>query len=86
MGSVAITFRVMPEGVEVDLGTLKTNVRHALGNAFRSLEERPVAFGLKAIHAIAVIDDASGGSEQLEQSLSTLPGVSSVETLDVTLV
>ena len=86
MGSVAITFRVMPEGVEVDLGTLKTNVRRALGNAFRSLEERPVAFGLKAIHAIAVIDDASGGSEQLEQSLSTLPGVSSVETLDVTLV
>jgi len=86
MGSVAVTFRVMPEGLEVDLEALKSSVRGALGTAFRNLEERPVAFGLRAILAIAIVDDASGGAEALEASLSGLPGVSSVETIDVTLV
>lgn len=86
MGTVAITFRVLPEGAETDLDELKENVRTALGSAFRSLEEIPVAFGLKAIMALALIDDEAGGSERLEQDLSDLPGVGSVETVDVTLV
>lgn len=86
MGSVAITFRVMPEGEDVDLGALKEGVRKALGAAFRSMEERPVAFGIKAIHALAVVDDAAGGSDRLEASLQGLPGVGSVEAVDVTLV
>jgi len=86
MGTVAITFRVLPEGTETDLDALKENVRSALGPAFRSLEEIPVAFGLKAIMTVALIDDEAGGSERLEQDLSNLPGVGSVETVDVTLV
>ncbi|OGS63538.1 MAG: hypothetical protein A3K59_06325 [Euryarchaeota archaeon RBG_19FT_COMBO_69_17] len=86
MGSVAVTLKVMPEGIEVDLEALKASVRKALGSSFRTLEERPVAFGLRAIHAVAIVDDAAGGSEPLEQALSAIPGVSSVETLDVGLV
>src|SRR5438034_1233825 len=39
-----------------------------------------------AILAIAVVGDAEGGSDRLEQSLAALPGVGSVETVDVTLV
>lgn len=86
MGSVAVTFRVMPEGLEVDLESLKVAVRGALGPAFRSLQERPIAFGLKAIVAVAIVDDATGGADPLEQALAAIPGVSSVETMDVTLV
>lgn len=86
MGSVAVTLKVMPESPETDLARLKRDVRKALEPAFRSLEERPIAFGLNAILAIAVIDDAEGGSERLETALAALPGVGSVETIDVTLV
>lgn len=86
MGTVAITFRVMPEGLETDFEDLKEKVRRALGASFRRMEEAPVAFGLKAIMAIATIDDASGGSERLEQDLAAVAGVGSVETVDVTLV
>jgi translation elongation factor EF-1beta len=32
------------------------------------------------------VGDAEGGADQLEQSLAALPGVGSVETVDVTLV
>jgi len=86
MGSVAVTFRVMPESLDIDIGDLKGRVRGALGPAFRSMEERPVAFGLKAVLAIAIVDDASGAADLLEQTLSAAPGVGSVEIVDVTLV
>jgi len=86
MGSVAVTFRILPDDAEADLEPIKTRVRKTLGGALRDMKEQPVAFGLKAIVAIAVVGDAEGGSDQLEQSLAALPGVGSVETVDVTLV
>jgi len=86
MGSVAVTFRILPDDAEADLEPIKARVRKTLGGALRDMKEEPVAFGLKAIVAIAVVGDAQGGSDQLEQSLAALPGVGSVETVDVTLV
>jgi elongation factor 1-beta len=52
----------------------------------RDLKEQPIAFGLKAIVAVALVSDAEGGSDQLEQSLAALPGVGSVEAVDITLI
>lgn len=86
MGSVAVTFRIMPEEADADLEAIKALVRQALNGSLRDLKEEPVAFGLKAIVAIAVVADAAGGSDRLEQSLAAIPGVGSVETIDVTLV
>src|SRR5437762_13565487 len=59
MGSVAVTFRILPEDAEADLEPVKARVRKALGGALRDLKEQPVAFGLKAILAIAVVGDRS---------------------------
>ena len=86
MGSVAVTFRILPEDAEADLDLLKGRVRKTLGGALREMKEQPIAFGLKAILAMAVVSDSEGGSDRLEQSLAALPGVGSVETVDVTLV
>src|SRR5437879_13187452 len=86
MGSVAVTFRILPEDAEADLEPVKARVRKTLGGALRDLKEQPVALGLRAILAIAVVGDAEGGSARLEQSLAALPGVRRVETVDATLV
>jgi translation elongation factor aEF-1 beta len=86
MGQVAVTFRIMPEEAGTDLEAMKARVRKALGTALRDLREEEVAFGLKAVVAIAVVSDAAGGTDHLEQSLGAVPGVGSVETVDVTLV
>lgn len=86
MGKVAATLRIMPTGVEVDLGSLKARVQDALGASLRRIEERPIAFGLKALQATVLVDDAEGGTSRLETSLRGLAGVASVETTDVTLV
>ena len=86
MGSVAVTFRIMPDDADTDLEGIKARVRKALGGALRDMREQPVAFGLNAILAIAVVNDSEGGSDRFEQALAALPGVGSVETVDVTLV
>jgi len=86
MGKVAISFRIMPEGIEVDLRALEAAVRKSLGGRLKKLETKPVAFGLKALEVIAVVDDASGEMEKVEEALGAVPGVGGVETTEVTLL
>ncbi len=86
MGSVAITFRLMPEDVGTDLKPIQDGIRKVAGPALKGMQVKDVAFGLRAILALAVVDDASGESAKLESGLSTIPGVASVEAIDVTLV
>ena len=86
MGKVAVTFRIMPEDVEVDLEAVQSHVRSSLREKLKKLEVKPVAFGLKALESIVVVDDASGEMEQVEAALSRIPGVGGVETTEVTLL
>ncbi len=86
MGSVAITYRIMPEDVSTDLKPIQDGIREVVGPALKGMQVKDVAFGLRAILALAVIDDASGAGEKLEGAMSALPGVASVEAIDVTLV
>jgi len=86
MGKVAVSVRIMPEGVEVDLDRLQSAVRKSLGGRLKKLEVKPVAFGLKAVEAIVVVDDASGEIEAVEAALGGIPGVGGVETTEVTLL
>jgi len=86
MGKVAVTFRILPEGAEVDVGSLEGAVRKALGAAVRDVAVRPIAFGLKALEATVVVDDAAGQADRLEERLREVAGVSEVETLGVSLL
>jgi elongation factor 1-beta len=86
MGSVAITYRIMPDDVSTDIDPIRDGIRKALGPALKGMQVKDVAFGLRAILALAVVDDASGAGERLEGALSAIPGVGSVEAIDVTLV
>ncbi len=86
MGSVAITYRVMPEDVGTDLKPIQDEIRKVVGPALKGMQVKDVAFGLRAILALAVVDDASGAGETLEHGLAEIPGVGSVEAIDVTLV
>ncbi len=86
MGSVAITYRIMPEEVSTDIDPIRDGIRKALGPALKGMQVKDVAFGLRAILALAVVDDASGAGERLEGALSAIPGVGSVEAIDITLV
>ena len=86
MGSVAITYRIMPEDASTDLGPIREGIKKAVGPALKGMQEKDVAFGLRAILALAVVDDASGAGEKLESALSAIPHVGSVEAIDLPLI
>lgn len=86
MRKVAVTFRVMPEGVEVDLDAVQSRLRDSLRERLKKLEVKPVAYGLRAIEAIVILEDAAGEMERVESLLLQIPGVGGVETTEVTLL
>lgn len=86
MRKVAVTFRVMPEGVEVDLDAVQSRLRDSLRKRLKKLEVKPVAYGLRAIEAIVILEDAAGEMERVESLLLQIPGVGGVETTEVTLL
>jgi len=85
MGSVAIIVRVMPESPEVNINELKSALKKKLPG-IQDIQEEPIGFGLKALKLAAVINDAGGQTDAIEQSLNTVPGVERAEIIEVTLM
>jgi elongation factor 1-beta len=85
MGSVAVIVRVMPESPDIDFEELKRALKAKLPG-IQEMREEPIGFGLKAIKLAAVINDAGGETDAIEQSLNSVHGVERAEIIDVTLM
>ncbi len=87
MAQVIVTLKIMPESPEVDLAKIteeaKNKINDFAGAGDMKIEEKPIAFGLKAINIIFVMDESKGSTEPLEDSISEIKGVKSVEVIDV---
>jgi len=85
MGQVAITYRIMPEGSEIDLGKVKKEIKAKIPKHanIRAMDEKPMAFGLKAIETMIVVEDAEGVVDSIEETLRSIEGVSSVEVTNM---
>ena len=85
MGEVLATIKLMPESPEVDLEQMKIDIQAAIpeGTEFHKIEEEPIAFGLVALMVMVIVDDAEGGTEQTEENLAKIQGVSNVTVTDV---
>lgn len=81
MGEVAVTLRIMPEGVDIDLGQIEREVRARVD--VQKVEREPIAFGLAALRVLTVVPDAAGGTDEVEEKISGIDGVRSVEVIDV---
>jgi len=89
MGTVAIKFRLMPEGVEVDLAKLERDARakvETYGAKVIRVEVRPFAFGLNAVEMAVTMPDKTGSPEALEESLREVEGVQSAEVVELGLL
>jgi elongation factor 1-beta len=89
MGEVAITFKIMPESPEVDLVAMKETIESQISglvNQF-NIEEKPIAFGLKALFVTVTFPDKVGGiTEQIEDKLNNVPNVQSLTTESIGLL
>jgi elongation factor 1-beta len=88
LGEVAIIYRIMPDGPEIDLEKLKSQITNSVPEKARlnKIEEKPVAFGLKALEVQIIINDREGGSEELEKTLAGIENIQSVETVHIGLL
>ncbi|MCD6367867.1 MAG: elongation factor 1-beta [Candidatus Aenigmarchaeota archaeon] len=85
MGDVAISITVVPNGPEVNLDELKEKIKDVVD--VKDIKEEPIGFGLKNIKILIVRPDSEGqGTDDIEEKLSGLEGVSSVRVEDVTLI
>lgn len=87
MTNAVITFKIMPENPDVDLDSLESQSLEKIaaysGNDETKVELEPIAFGLKALKIIFVMDENKGSPDELEEDIETIEGVMSCETIDV---
>ncbi len=86
MANVIITLRIMPEDEGSNLGVIeeqvKIKVHNHSGNNSARYEQEPIAFGLKAIKVIFIVDE-NKNLESLENSIREISNIASVEAVDV---
>ncbi|MCD6382974.1 MAG: elongation factor 1-beta [Thermoplasmata archaeon] len=88
MGKVGLIYRILPEGVEIDLDRIAEEVEGCLpeGGEILKKEIKPFAFGLKSLEVHLTLDDRQGGADSLEAALKKIEGVQSVELLHMSLI
>jgi elongation factor 1-beta len=85
MGEVVATIKLMPDNPDVDIAKIKVNIEKSIPKEaeLHKIEEEPIAFGLIALNVMVVVGDVEGGTEKVEEALSKIVNVGSVEVVDV---
>jgi elongation factor 1-beta len=87
MTNIIITLKIMPKSPEIDLNSVeeqaKKHIAEFAGKTEFKSEQEPIAFGLKALKIIFVMDESKGSTEELENKIKEISGISSVEVVDV---
>jgi elongation factor 1-beta len=86
MGEVAVQLKIMPNGPDVDLKGLSNRITSQVADYGRmySCEVQPIAFGLKALILTVIVEDKEGGTEAVEDSISEIDEVESVQVVAAT--
>lgn len=87
MASIVVTLRIMPEDTKTDLKAMEPKVKKAIEDFCDSTQFKftiePIAFGLKSLNAVFVMDESIGSTDELEKKIENMKGVNSVEVIDV---
>lgn len=83
MGKVAITLRIMPESVSTKMGNIKKEI---LKLEAKEIKEEEIAFGLKSLKVLFLIEDEGGVQDKIIKNLKSIEGVKEVQILDTTLI
>ena len=87
MANVVVSLRIMPNDTSIDLHNVESRAKEEIVKFCNSQEFKtsiePIAFGLKALNILFVMDEAKGSTEKLEEEIKLIDGVESVEVTDV---
>jgi len=80
----ALKIKILPKSPETNLDEIKTKIQEKiqnLGAKLNSSEEQEIAFGLKAL-ILTIAWPENKDTDLVENTLSKIQGVSSIEILD----
>jgi translation elongation factor aEF-1 beta len=87
MANVVITLRIMPQSPDTDLNKIEMQAKQKIqayaGKGDTKTTITPIAFGLKSVDIIFIMDEKKGATDPLEKQISEIDGVNSVEVTDV---
>ena len=87
MANVVVTLNIMPVSPSIELEKVESEAKRYISEFAGLLNSKteivPIAFGLKAVKIIFVMDEDKGSTEILEENIAKINGVNSVEVLDV---
>lgn len=82
MAKVIVTMEVMPESPDTDLEAIKKKAKEKIAEKqgiVNSIEEKPIAFGLKAIVIVFAVDEKQGSPDPIAEWLETQEGITSAQ-------
>jgi elongation factor 1-beta len=85
MGTAIVKIKIMPKNPKINLEEVELKAKETIKKHTTSdmkIEIEPIAFGLKALNIIFVIDE-SKSTEEIEKQLSKIKGVNSAEVVDL---
>ena len=87
MANAVVTVKIMPTSPEVDLSKLEEKALELIikfnENKDTKASVEPVAFGLKAINIIFVMDESKGSPDPVAEEIAELEDVNSAKITDV---
>jgi len=87
MSQIVATLKIMPVTLDVDLSIVQNKaeeeIKRFAGDTEIKSQQEPIAFGLKAIKIMFLMDENKGSTEVLEQNIKNIDGVNSAEIVDV---
>ena len=81
MANVVVQMKVLPVGIEVDLTKLVEQINDVLpeGVKIYKVTEEHIAFGLKCLKVTVIQPEAEGGTDPVENAISSIEEVQRVE-------
>jgi len=85
MGIAVVKIRIMPSSIETDLDKIKNKTKNLIekkGGKGCQFEEKPIAFGLKALEVFFGWPEEKE-IDSLEKELSKINEINSVQVIDI---
>ena len=86
--NLAVNMRIMPEGVDTDLNEIAEKLNGIVEKygKVNSADAKPIAFGLKALEVVVLLNDKKGGTDEIQAAISKISGVGEVDVTGMTLI
>ncbi len=87
MAQAVISMKIMPVSPDIDLesieGKVKETIKNHVGEGEIRTTQTPLAFGLKSLDIIFVMDEQNHKLDPIEEDIKQIEGINSVEVTDV---